>query len=42
MAKKQQEEMGLPQLKQALKNKDLERLYWFFGEETFLMHHYLE
>lgn len=42
MAKKQPSESGLPQLKTALKQKSLGRLYFFHGEETFLLHHYLE
>ena len=42
MAKKQASGNGLQTLKQALKNKDLGRLYIFHGEETFLLHHYLE
>ena len=42
MAKKQAPSGGLQELKNALKNKDLGRLYFFHGEETFLLHHYLE
>ena len=42
MAKKQPAGNSLQLLKQALKNKDLGRLYFFHGEETFLLHHYLE
>ena len=42
MAKKQPAGSGFQMLKQALKNKDLGRLYMFHGEETFLLHHYLE
>ena len=41
MAKKQPGTGGLQELKMALKNKDLGRLYLFHGEETFLLHHYL-
>ena len=41
MAKKPAAPNGLPQLKTELKNKDLGRLYFFHGEETFLLHHYL-
>lgn len=41
MAKKNESEAGLKALKQALKNKELARLYFFHGEETFLLHHYL-
>lgn len=32
---------GLPELKQHIKNKALERLYVFHGEEVFLLNHYL-
>lgn len=42
MAKNQPSDSGLPQLKTALKQKNLGRLYFFHGEETFLLHHYLE
>ena len=42
MAKRQTAGNGLQVLKAALKNKDLGRLYVFHGEETFLLHHYLE
>ncbi len=41
MAKKPTQSNGLQQLKMALKNKDLGRLYIFHGEETFLLTHYL-
>ena len=41
MAKKQEVSGGLTELKQALKNKDLGRLYFFHGEEVFLLNHYL-
>ena len=41
MAKKEEKSSGLQELKQALKNKDLGNLYFFHGEETFLLHHYL-
>ena len=41
MAKKRDTGGGLQELKQALKNKNLGRLYFFHGEETFLLHHYL-
>ena len=41
MAKKAVPEGKLPELKQALKNKDLGRLYFFHGEETFLLTYYL-
>ncbi len=42
MAKKAAPSNAFAQLKLALKNKDLGRLYFFHGEETFLMNHYLE
>ena len=42
MAKKQPSGNALQTLKTQLKNKDLGRLYVFHGEETFLLHHYLE
>lgn len=41
MAKKQDQPNNLQILKQALKNKDMDRLYIFHGEETFLLKHYL-
>jgi len=41
MAKKTEKTDSLQVLKFALKNKDLDRLYFFHGEETFLLHHYL-
>ncbi len=40
MANEQMQALG--QLKSALKNKCAERLYIFHGEESFLIHHYLE
>ena len=42
MAKKQTSGNELQLLKQALKNRELGRLYFFHGEETFLLNHYLE
>ena len=42
MAKKQPSGNGLAELKAAIKQKSLGRLYFFHGEETFLLHHYLE
>ena len=42
MAKKVPQSNALQELKAALKNKDLGRLYFFHGEETFLLHHYLD
>ena len=41
MAKKQAAPNGLQELKSAVKNKALDRLYFFHGEETFLLNHYL-
>lgn len=41
MAKKNAPAGGLQELKMALKSKQLERLYFFHGEETFLLNHYL-
>ena len=41
MAKKQAQPNNLQNLKQSLKNKDMDRLYIFHGEETFLLKHYL-
>lgn len=42
MAKEKEQNLGLPELKAALKNKNIGRLYFFYGEETFLMNHYLQ
>ena len=42
MAKKPAESNTLPILKSQIKEKNLGRLYFFYGEETFLLHHYLE
>lgn len=41
MAKEQTQDNSLRQLKQSLREKHMERLYIFHGEETFLLHHYL-
>ena len=41
MAKKAAAGNGLQELKQELKSKELGRLYFFHGEEVFLLHHYL-
>ena len=41
MAKKPAAPNGLSELKAELKNRQLGRLYFFHGEETFLMNHYL-
>lgn len=42
MAKKQEQPDNLQSLKQAIRAKDPGRLYFFYGEEVFLLHHYLE
>lgn len=42
MAKKPVQNDGFQELKNAIKNKDLGRLYIFHGEEVFLLEHYLE
>lgn len=42
MAKKQEQPDNLHMLKQAIRAKDPGRLYFFYGEEVFLLHHYLE
>lgn len=42
MAKKEPENLAFQELKQALREKTVENLYFFHGEETFLLHHYLE
>lgn len=42
MARKPAPGNALQELKLSLKNKRLGRLYFFHGEETFLMHYYLE
>lgn len=41
MAKKAEQPNNLQQLKTAIREKTLGRLYFFHGEETFLLHHYL-
>lgn len=41
MAKKQEKSVSLQELKGHLKNRDIQRLYVFHGEETFLLNHYL-
>ena len=41
MARKPTQGNALQELKTALKNKELGRLYFFHGEETFLLNHYL-
>ena len=42
MAKKDERPNGLNQLKLAIRDKRADRLYIFFGEETFLLNHYLQ
>ncbi len=42
MAKKTEETSQLQVLKQDIRSKQPQRLYFFHGEETFLMHHYLQ
>ena len=43
MAKKEEPKIDqLQRLKQAIRQKTPERLYFFHGEESFLLHHYLE
>ena len=41
MAKYKEKDTSMQELKAHLKNKDLLRLYFFHGEETFLLNHYL-
>ena len=41
MAKKQDKDESLQELKNHLKTKQIARLYFFYGEETFLLNHYL-
>lgn len=41
MARKQEKDSSLQELKAHLKTKDIQRLYFFHGEETFLLNHYL-
>ena len=42
MAKIPEKSTALQELKRHIKEKNTARLYFFFGEETFLLHHYLE
>ena len=42
MAKSKSEQNNLQLLKNQIKNRDFQRLYIFHGEETFLLHHYLD
>lgn len=42
MAKKTQQPNNVQMLKTAIREKNPDRLYFFHGEETFLLHHYLD
>lgn len=42
MARRSELSGGIQQLKTAIRDKQAERLYFFYGEETFLLHHYLQ
>lgn len=42
MAKKQDKPEALQELKQAIRAKEPGRLYFFYGEEVFLLNHYLQ
>jgi len=42
MAKKQDKPEALQELKQAIRAKEPGRLYFFYGEEIFLLNHYLQ
>ena len=42
MAKGTDYSAALQQLKQAIREQNPDNLYFFHGEETFLLHHYLE
>lgn len=42
MAKQTGKQEALQQLKADIRNKTIQRLYIFHGEETFLMHHYMD
>ena len=42
MAKKEDTGFALQQLKADLRTKSIDRLYFFHGEEVFLLHHYLQ
>ena len=42
VAYKQAQDNGLQELKMALRDKNPGRLYFFYGEEVFLLHHYLD
>ena len=42
MAYKQEPDNSLQELRAAIRERNIKRLYMFHGEETFLLHHYLE
>ena len=42
MAKKPLPNGGLQELKASIRNKNVGRLYFFYGEETFLLTYYLD
>ena len=42
MAKKIQSDGAIQVLKTAVRNKNIDRLYFFYGEETFLMSYYVD
>ena len=42
MANKPQKDSAFQSLKASIRNKKIDRLYFFFGEETFLMNYYLD
>ncbi len=42
MASKIPQSQGLDELKNAIRSKQADRLYFFHGEEVFLLHHYLD
>ena len=42
MAKKISTDGAFQVLKTSVRNKNIDRLYFFYGEETFLMSYYLE
>ena len=42
MAKKEETGLALQQLKIDIREKDVKRLYFFYGEEVFLLQHYLQ
>ncbi len=42
MPKKTEQSNRLQELKRSIREKNVDRLYFFHGEETFLLHHYFE